>query len=295
MKFAVFTVSTPTMTPEEVAPQLRALGYDGVEWRVVDEAPNPKGMGFWHGNKSTIPMTGFEDQVERVKRLAGENRLEMPVLGTYVRCNDALADIESAIEAAVALGVPKVRINVPQYDGSEPFMPLWEKAREDYRRVEELAARNNVQALIEIHHGTICPSASATRRFVEGLDSRHVGVIHDSGNMVHEGYENYRMGLELLGDYLSHVHIKNARWFPVKYLEDKSVVWKCDWTAVHKGVSDIRALFRDLQAIGYDGWISFEDFSTERPPLDRLRDNLAFVRKVIQEAKPVGASGSTSG
>ncbi|GIX08239.1 MAG: hypothetical protein KatS3mg115_2642 [Candidatus Poribacteria bacterium] len=39
-----------------------------------------------------------------------------------------------------------------------------------------------------------------------------VGVIHDAGNMVHEGFENYQMGCELLGPYLAHVHVKNAAW-----------------------------------------------------------------------------------
>jgi sugar phosphate isomerase/epimerase len=292
MKFAVLTVSTPTLTPEEVAPKLREFGYDGIEWRVVDEAPNPRGMGFWHGNKSTIPLTSFADHRERMKRLASENGLEMPVLGTYVRSNDDWDNIEAAVAAAVSLGAGSLRINVPHYDGSEPFKPIWEKAREDYRKIQDLVAKNGVKALIEIHHGTICPSASATRHFVEGLEPTHVGVIHDSGNMVHEGFENYRMGLELLGPFLSHVHIKNARWFPVKYLEDKTVVWKCDWTAVHKGISDIRELFGALHGIGYDGWISFEDFSTERPLDDRLRDNLAFVKKVIEETRLAEATST---
>lgn len=284
MKYAVFTVSTPTMTPEEIAPTLHGLGYDGIEWRVVDEAPNPAGMGFWHGNRSTIPLTGFADHVERLKRLAGDNGLEMPVLGTYVRSNDPWERVEAAVEAAVSLGVPALRINVPAYDGAEAFTPIWNRAREDYKRIADLAARKDVRALIEIHHGTICPSASATRHFLDGFDPTHVGVIHDAGNMVHEGFENYRMGLELLGDYLAHVHIKNARWFPVKYLQDKSVAWKCDWTAVHKGIADLRALVAALREIGYDGWLSFEDFSTERPLEDRLRDNLAFLKRIVSHA-----------
>lgn len=295
MKYAVFTVSTPTLTPEEIAPKLHELGYNGIEWRIVDEAPNPPGMGFWHGNKSTIPLTGFADQLERVKTLANGNDLEMPVLGTYVRSNDPWEEIEATVNAAVALGVPKLRINVPQYDGISPFRPTWDKAREDYRNIQGLVASRGVQALIEIHHGTICPSAGATRAFLEGFDPKHVGVIHDAGNMVHEGFENYRMGLELLGDFLSHVHIKNARWFPVKYLQDKTVVWHCDWTAVHKGIADIRELFRALHDIGYDGWVSFEDFSAERPLDVRLRENLAFIKKVVEETRPTVDVTSTNG
>ena len=60
-------------------------------------------------------------------------------------------------------------------------------------------ARHGVRALVEIHMGTIVPSASAAAQFCSRFDPRHVGVIHDAGNMVFEGFERYRMGLEVLG------------------------------------------------------------------------------------------------
>jgi sugar phosphate isomerase/epimerase len=283
MKFAVFTVSTPAMTPEEVAPKLKDYGYDGVEWRVIDEAPNPRGMGFWHGNKSTIPFTGLLDNAPSVRKLAEDNGLDMPALGTYVRAAD-LDDVETAMKGAVAMGVKRLRVNVARYDGTEAFRPLWESDRENYRRVAELAGKYGVQALIELHHGSICPSASAARLYLDGFDPNQVGVIHDAGNMVYEGYENYRLGLEMLGEYLAHVHVKNARWFPRKYREDKSVEWMCDASPVHKGIADIRELFRALKAVNYDDWVTIEDFSTERPLEDRLQENLAFLKRVSAES-----------
>lgn len=284
MKYAVFTVSTPSMTPEEVAPKLKEIGYDGVEWRVVDEAPNPKGMGFWHGNKCTIPFTGFQENAPTIRKLGEEAGLETPALGTYVLAANP-DDVEAAMKGAVELGVKRLRVNVARYNGSETLKPLWDQDREAYKRVGELAEKYDLQALIELHHGSICPSASAARLYVEGMDPKRVGVIHDAGNMVYEGFENYRLGLEMLGDYLSHVHVKNARWFPMKYRDDKSVEWMCNAAPVHKGIADMRDLFKALRAIGYDDWITVEDFSAERPLEDRLRENLAFLKKVEAEAR----------
>ena len=44
-----------------------------------------------------------------------------------------------------------------------------------------------------------------------GITSRFtLGIIHDVGNMVYEGYERYEMGLSILGPYLAHVHVKSA-------------------------------------------------------------------------------------
>ncbi|HXV98275.1 MAG TPA: sugar phosphate isomerase/epimerase, partial [Anaerolineae bacterium] len=35
MKFGVFTVMLPDLTPEEAVQAIKASGYDGVEWRVA--------------------------------------------------------------------------------------------------------------------------------------------------------------------------------------------------------------------------------------------------------------------
>lgn len=283
MKYGFFTVSSPTMTLEEIAPELHELGYDGWELRVVDEAPNPKGMEFWHGNKSTLPASTFSDNLDRIKNLSEQNKLEIPNLGTYVRSDDDWADIEQAVKSAVAIGAPSLRINVPLYSSENAFLPIWEKARVDYKKIENLAADNGVRALIEIHMGTICPSASSARRFVEGLDPKHVGVIFDVGNMVYEGFENYRMGLELLGDYLAMVHVKNATAYPFKTREDTTIEWRFKFWPMHQGVADIRALITALLQIGYDGWISFEDFSTQQKILERTKFNIDFVKRLVEE------------
>ena len=36
-----------------------------------------------------------------------------------------------------------------------------------------------------------------------------------------------------------------------------------------------------VAAVGYDGWISFEDFSTDRPLDERVADNLVYVREIF--------------
>jgi sugar phosphate isomerase/epimerase len=294
MKYAVFTVSTPAMTPEEIAPKLKELGYDGIEWRVIDEPPHPTGTGFWHGNRATVPFSSLKENAPSIRGLADEYGLEMPALGTYVRAS-SLEEVETAMRGAVALGVKRLRVNVARYDGSEPFMALWRKDREQYKRVAELAEKLDVQALIELHLGSVCPSASSGRMYVEGMNPQYVGIIHDVGNMVYEGFENYRMGLEILGEYLAHVHVKNARWFPQERRQDGSVIWKCDAAPVHKGVADIRDFFRALKAVGYDDWISLEDFSTERPLEDRLKGNLAFLKTVEAETHaPVNHAPTSS-
>lgn len=282
MKFAVFSVSIPEYTPGEAVMKLKELRYDGIEWRVFDQDPEAKGPLFWARNKATLPFSSFEQDAAKWRRLTEDAGLEIPALGTYVTCDD-LNGVESAMRGAKTLGVSQLRVRVPGYDGIEPFLPIWETAKTQYRDVAELATKHGVKTLLELHHGTIVPSASAARLFLGDLDPAHVGVIHDAGNMVHEGHEAHRMSLEMLGPYLAHVHIKNARWFPEKYNPDGSIKWMCGWAPIHKGIVDMRELFTALHAVGYDGWVGVEDFSTERKIDDRLRENLEYLKSVHAE------------
>jgi sugar phosphate isomerase/epimerase len=280
MKFAVFTVCLPEFTPEEAVAALREHGYDGVEWRVTDQQASADGApGFWAGNRCTWPLAKLAEDAPRIRALTEGAGLAMPALGTYAVCDD-LAAVERAMRGAARLGVPQLRINTPKYDGSTSYLALRERSRAHYRDVAELARTHGLRALVEIHNASLLPSASAAAAFLDGLDPRHVGAIHDAGNMVYEGYEQYRLGLEVLGPYLAHVHLKNARWRPVGRRADGSAEWRAEFAPLSEGIVDLPSLFRALRQVGYDGWLSLEDFSTERPLRDRLRDNLAYLRRV---------------
>jgi sugar phosphate isomerase/epimerase len=145
-----------------------------------------------------------------------------------------------------------------------------------------MARSFGVRALVELHHRSLLPSASAAAAFLSGCDPQHVGVIHDAGNMVYEGFEQYRLGLETLGPYLGHVHLKNARWRTVGQRPDGSTEWQAEAAPLAAGIVDVAALIRALRQVGYDDWVSFEDFSTEQPLADRLRAILAYVRQVVE-------------
>ena len=92
----------------------------------------------------------------------------------------------------------------------------------------------------------------------------------------------------MLGPYLAHVHVKNARWYPDKYQADGSLAWMCGWTGLHRGVANMTDLVRALRAVGYDDWIAFEDFSTDRPIDDRLQENLIFMKNVVAAVESEG-------
>ncbi|MGB0386018.1 MAG: sugar phosphate isomerase/epimerase family protein [Ardenticatenaceae bacterium] len=273
MKYGVFTVMLPDLTPEEAAQELKASGYDGVEWRVtripparVKEAPS-----FWGNNLCTFAPT--EAEARRARGIAESVGLEILSLGTYIEVGDVAAT-EEAMRFAQIAGAPQIRVGVGRTPSDKHYGQLFAQSKAFLTEVEALARDYNVKALVEIHHRTITPSASLAHRLLSHFDPEWIGAIHDAGNMVHEGFENYQMGLELLGPYLAHVHIKNGAF----RRPEGGGVWKSDWAPLDDGVVDFDDLFAALRAVSYDQWLVIEDFSQARPSREALRHNLAFLR-----------------
>jgi sugar phosphate isomerase/epimerase len=276
MKVGVFTVSLPDLTPDEAVREIKDAGYDGVEWRVthVPEELRSDEPSFWGNNLCTLEPT--VEEARRARRLSEEAGLEIPGLGTYV----ALGDLEAAHEAmrfAVTAGVPQVRVGAGAPDG-RPYEELFDAAREFLAGVEDLARSHGVKALIEIHHKTICPSASLAQRLVSSFDPGLVGVILDPGNMAQESFEDYRIGAELLGPYLAHVHIKNSAF----ERPAGGGVWEPRWAPLEDGVVDFGQVFEALEHVSYDGWLAMEDFSGVRPSREALKYNLEFLRSFTE-------------
>jgi sugar phosphate isomerase/epimerase len=277
MKFAVFTASLPEWTPQEAAPEIAEAGYQGVEWRVTDQTVTGGKPGFWDNNRCTWPLSTLTTDIADIARCTDGFDLEMPALGTYVTCEDP-DGVDTAMRAAGRLGVGQLRVRLPAYDPADSYTAVWRRRRREFADVAALAARHGVRALVEIHHGTPVPSPHAAAAFVADLDPAHVGVIHDVGNMVFEGWSEYRLGLEVLEEHLAHVHLKNGQWIRNGTRADGSADWTTAPAPLRGGIVDLRAFFRALRQVDYDGWITVEDFSEEQPLRDRIRDNLAAIR-----------------
>ncbi|RLF14523.1 MAG: sugar phosphate isomerase/epimerase [Thermoprotei archaeon] len=277
-KYSVFTVMTPDLTVDDVPKVLSELGYEGIEWRVAEVPSEIKEINYWTGNRATLDFARILEEARRAKKLCDDYDIKIVALGTYLRCDSNRRDIERALKAAQIMECPQIRVGVPRYDGSVNYNELFAKAVKEYRDVEKLAKKYGVRCNIEIHMRTICPSASATYRLVSNFDPEYVGVIYDPGNMMHEGYENWQMGLELLGPYLAHVHVKNACWYIVGE-EHGAKVWKSMHCPLREGMVNWRDVLKALKRVGYKGWLSFEDFSSG-DTIAKLRDNIKFMRQL---------------
>jgi sugar phosphate isomerase/epimerase len=278
----VFTASTPDWTPDEVVRHLAGQGWDGVEWRVVDQEEAPADApapGFWKGNRATWPLTGLEAALPEIAALTRGAGLEYSGIGGYARSFEH-DDVARLLAATATLGAGRVRVTMPLLAGGR-YPDLFDTTRKDLEWATGLAARHGVTILVELHHETIVSSASAAMRLLDGLDPRHIGVIHDLGNLVIEGHEDHRAAFELLGPYLQHVHVKNVAWQPTGTAADGTVTWAHDWAPLRTGQAHVGRYLAALVAHGYDGWVTVEDFSTALPLQRRTADNLEYLRSLL--------------
>jgi sugar phosphate isomerase/epimerase len=280
MRYSVLSGVLPELTVEQVVQTLQRHGYDGVEWRVNGE---------YH-----FPAARIDRDAEKIKKLCAEHDLEVSCLMTYVRPDEDDA-IRRLVTACQTIGCPRFRIFGALYD---PAIGYWELHRDlvaKLQATERLLAGTGVKALLEIHFGTIFCSPSLAYDLLRHLDPATIGVILDPANMVIEGSMNLRMGLDILQDYLDHVHVKNVSW--QRTADGK---WRWQFDDLQTGACDWAAVVSALKAIGYDGWLSFESlhhvpvkhtgyvadqiFDPDAPVRDidqRLSAELAYIKRLV--------------
>jgi sugar phosphate isomerase/epimerase len=295
MKFSVFTASTPEWTPQEAAKILGDQGWDGIEWRITDQA-DAETPGFWAGNRATWPLTGLEDRLDEIGAVTTGAGLEFSAIGGYARCDDH-DRVERMLAATAHLGAGRVRVTTlplgtargaDDETTGRPYPELFEQTREHFGWVAGRAAHYGVTALVELHPRTVVSSASSALRLLEGIDPAAVAVIHDAGNQVSEGGEDTIASFQMLGPRLAHVHIKNTRWVGSPGDETGTLAGTVHWAPQHTtlrlGQVDVVAYFRALRSVGYDGWITIEDFSSDLPLRERTADNLRYLKAAAEQA-----------
>lgn len=293
MKLSVYTVSLPEYDLTEAVALVKQMGYDGVEWRVdapygastmpVPEGVDPYALRYWRENKATLDIGNVVAQCRLAKDLCDQAGLEIVNLAPSLRGGEE--ELDAVLEAAAAIGCKTIRGPMTRFDPAKSYDEQMKSLRTYLRNAEPKLRRWGVKMLIETHHGMIISSASSAMRVLDGFDPEYFGVIFDPGNMVYEGYEDYTKSFSMLGKYLAHVHIKNAALVPNGEDENGATKYAQRWMPLKKGSANLAALVKALVSVGYDGVLSVEDFSNEKPTQEKLEENIAYLKALIAAAQ----------
>lgn len=239
MKLSASTVILPEISDYyEIADLVARHGYDAIEWRVQTDYHIHPGCSL--------------DEAAKVKDACEKAGVGIASLATYLPPSDTGA-VRHIVDVATTVGAPAVRLFGTLYDPKKGWRQLRDEARAGLAGVEQTMREAGVRALIEIHFDTIHASPSATKDIVADFSPEWLGVIMDPSNMIIEGYENWRMSVEVLGEYLAHVHWRNSCW----YQQDGAWAWK--WARMQEGQVDWLALISILKDASYRGYLSNEN------------------------------------
>jgi sugar phosphate isomerase/epimerase len=124
-------------------------------------------------------------------------------------------------------------------------------------------------------------SASLAHRIASNFSPSEMGVIYDVNNMARDGFETFRIGLELLGDYLAHCHAGGWKPMPGDRKPDGTLEWDWQSCSLDESILDIPQFVADLNAVGYEGFISIEDFR-QMDHEDKLLPQIEYLRRIDQ-------------
>jgi len=287
MNLSVTSVMLPRWTLEETFENLAAFGYDGLELRCRYNAEDSKAApSFWGRHVADVSPDNLVERAPEIRELSERTGIKVCALAPAVRLGD-WPHLEKLAQGALAIAPdapPMIRVQAAGHDRKKPYQPQFLAARSGFAELVERAREWGVKIVYEIHVGTVAVSAARTYELLRDLDPTHIGAIYDVPNMCRVGLEDSRMGLELLGPYVAHVHIGNAKPVAGELTEAGVTPWKFDFCDLRDGVANIAQIVGDFQAVGYQGYLSLEDFGPG-DDAEKVRGQGEYLRSLAPPAR----------
>ena len=274
------SASLPSLSPEALVDELARLGYQGVEWRVADTSRLDAGRAWDARSNNRCTLAPTEQAVNAIRERCAAAGLEILGLSPYL----PVGDVEQAlrlIDLAALAGQARLRLWAPGYE-QERYAPASERMHRFLERILPRAEAAGVRLALEVHQRTICSSPSLAMRIAERYPARHLGIIYDLGNLAIEGREDVRLSLDLMGEHLAHVQVKNVAWVA----QEEGQGWRWEWCPPDQGVLPLQAMLKTLGASGFSDWVSIEDFDSTWPDLHKLARNRDLIRRYLDLQTP---------
>jgi sugar phosphate isomerase/epimerase len=282
MKICATTVMMPEYDMRETAECLARLGFDGAEWRCrhIPEGQQDKAYSPWGNVKNDFSPDNLATRGEELVALSREFNLPVVCLATAMSATQ-LDEVAKVAEGCAKWGLPMFRLGAPRgYNPEENYRDLIADTIRVLGPALDITRQNGVRAILEIHRNTVMCSASQAWNIVREFDPADVGVIFDIANMsLGQGHEPTKMGLDLLGDYVAHVHAGGGQPVPADRNEQGQLQYRWDTVDLADSIIDVSLFCRELQARDYQGFISVEDFRT-MPLEEKIATQLQYLRSL---------------
>jgi sugar phosphate isomerase/epimerase len=272
----------PQYDMRETAECLSRLGFDGAEWRCryIPAGTENADYSPWGKVKNDFSPDNIGERGEELLALSSEFNLELVGLATSMAATQ-LEEVQKVAEGCAKWGIGKFRIGAPRgWKAEEDYRELISDTIKAMDEALKITRANGIRVLLEIHRNTVACSASQAYLIVKEFDPKDIGVIFDIANMsLGQGHEPTKMGLDLLKDYVAHVHAGGGQPVPTERNEQGHLQYRWDTVDLADSIIDVPAFVSQLKAMDYQGFLSVEDFrDIELEP--KIEKQLKYLRSL---------------
>ena len=286
MKIGAFTTFTPEYTFAESCAMIKSLGYAGVQPRICEAKhagfDSAKPFNPWSNGKGAITEDAFFADPKGVLKPAADAGLEISSVASYT----STADMDRAVKMVKACskaGIKHVRIGGLPMPSDKVFnaKAFIDKSRGTFKELVAEAKKAKVRPCVELHPGNVYPGASGAMNFLQGFEATEVGILYDPANALGDGWETFPVALNVMGDFLAEVHVKNCRWVAGAVGPQGTRKWDTENSDLEDGCVDWAELIGALKERGYKGWLIEEGHTANRTSHTRLKMSYELLSKLI--------------
>lgn len=270
-RLGVSSASLPSLSPEALADHLAQLGYQGVEWRVADTSQLDPGRPWNARDNNRCTLAPDENAIVRMAERCQALGLSIFGLSPYLPVGD-IDQGRRLIELAALAGQACLRLWAPSYQ-KQRYPQAYASMRSFLDALLPHASRAGVRLGLEVHQRTICSSPALAMQVASHYPNEYLGVIYDLGNLAIEGREDVQLSLDLMGEHLAHIQVKNVAYTP----RGDGQGWSWGWCPPDEGILPLRDMLATVQANNFGGWLSVEDFDSRHSDLHKLSRNRDLV------------------
>ncbi len=269
MKFAFSTNAYRNYSLEESIDSISEAGYSAIE--IMCDTPH-----------AYPPIS--DEKIRSIKKSLKKNNMEISNMNGFMMC--AIQDFHhpswieedpsfrqqrinhtiNCLELANKLGAKTVSTEPggpPTNSSNNDQLELFAQGIND---VIPIAEKNNVKLLIEPEPELLIEKSSEFINFISRFESKYLGLNFDIGHFFCVNEEPAEL-IKTLADYISHIHLEDIS-------KDR----------VHKhlipgeGVIDFHSIFKAIEEIGYDGYITVELYPYKENPQGAAKAALEYLK-----------------
>ena len=263
----VFTKPFNSLSFEELAGKIAALGFQGIE------APIRPG--------GHVQPDAVASELPKLVRALEREGLRITVLTSDIN-SLASPHAETVLRTAADLGVERFRMAYFRYDAKQPVMEQNESWRRPIETLADFCGKVGIQALYQNHAGEKYMGSAIwdLQRLIADVDPDHLGVAYDLRHAMVEGGTSWPTAWRLIQPHVRTLYVKDFDW------KDGRVV------NVPLGSGRVeKSFYQKLRQTGYRGPISLhEEYLDHRQPelvpqhIQAIEDDFGVLQSWLSDA-----------